>query len=116
MRLTSFIAPEIFLPLSYGILVNGVADIEKDILVLDADMHVDEEQLLLEQGSSQKKLCGFNLHPANFGRDDFVEFDSMINIRPRQQQFLLGSRHCASKYDLARRASLNAANPAISGK
>src|SRR6266567_2487606 len=74
----------------YGNLVKGVIDIEKDILVLDAEMHVDEEQFLLEQGSSQKDIWGINLYPANFGKEDFVEFDSMINIRPRQQNMSRG--------------------------
>lgn len=74
----------------YGNLVKGVVDIEKNILVLDAEMHVDEEQLLLEQGSEQNDLWGINLHPGNFGQDDFVEFDSMINIRPRQQNMSRG--------------------------
>jgi hypothetical protein len=48
-------------------------------------MHADEEQALLEQGSKQNDLWGINLYPAKFGADDFIEFDSMINIRPRQQ-------------------------------
>lgn len=74
----------------YGNLVKGVIDIEKNILVLDAEMHVDEEQFLLEQGSKQNDLWGVNLHPGNFGREDFVEFDSMINIRPRQQNMSRG--------------------------
>ncbi len=74
----------------YGNLVKGVVDIEKDILVLDAEMHVDEEQFLLEQGSSQSDLWGINLHPGNFGQEDFVEFDSMINIRPRQKNMSRG--------------------------
>lgn len=67
----------------YGGLVKGVADIDKGIMVLDAEMHVDEEQYLLEQGSEQKHLWGFNLYPEKFGTDEFIEYDSMINIRPR---------------------------------
>lgn len=74
----------------YGNFVKGVVDIEKNIMVLDAEMHVDEEQFLLEQGSKQNDLWGINLHPDNFGRADFVEFDSMINIRPRQQNMSRG--------------------------
>jgi hypothetical protein len=69
----------------YGNLVKGVVDIKKRILVLDAEMHADEEQFLLENGSSQNDLWGINLYTAKFGTDDFIEFDSMINIRPRQQ-------------------------------
>jgi hypothetical protein len=29
-------------------------------------------------------LWGINLYPADYQTDDFVEFDSIINIRPRQ--------------------------------
>lgn len=68
----------------YGSMVKGVVDIEKKHLVLDAEMHVDEEQYLLEHGSAQRDLWGINLHPAKFGSDGFIEFDSMINIRPSQ--------------------------------
>ncbi len=68
----------------YGNFVKGVVDIQKGLLVLDAEMHVDEEQFLLEHGSSQENLWGINLYPANFGTDGFIGFDSMINIRPRQ--------------------------------
>ena len=53
-------------------------------MVVDAGLHVDEEQLLLEEGSRQNDLWGINLYPDSFGDDDFVEFDSMINIRPAQ--------------------------------
>ena len=67
----------------YGKLVKAVADIERGIMVVDAEMHVDEEQYLLEQGSQQKDLWGFNLYPDKFGTEDFIEYDSMINIRPR---------------------------------
>lgn len=69
----------------YGSLVKGVVDLDKNLLVLDAEMHVDEEQLLLESGSKQQDLWGINLYPAKYGTDGFVEFDSMINIRPSQQ-------------------------------
>ena len=69
----------------YGNIVKAVVDIEKKLMVVDAEMHVDEEQYLLEHGSLQNSLCGINLHPANYGMENFIEFDSMINIRPRQQ-------------------------------
>ena len=69
----------------YDNLVKGVVDIKKRVLVLDAEMHADEEQFLLENGSLQTDLWGINLYSDKFGTDDFIEFDSMINIRPRQQ-------------------------------
>ncbi len=68
----------------FGDLVKAVVDIEKDIIVVDAPLHVDEEQLLLENGSEQKDLWGINLYPDFFGKEDFIEFDSMINLRPWQ--------------------------------
>jgi hypothetical protein len=67
----------------FGGFVKGVIDIEKKIIAIDADMHVDLEQVLLEDGSSQSVLWGINLYPGEPG-DDFLEFDSMINIRPNQ--------------------------------
>jgi len=69
----------------YGDLVKAVADTEKNIIVVDAELHVDEEQMLLESGSKQRNLWGFNLYPKRFGTDKFIVYDSMINIRPSQQ-------------------------------
>jgi len=74
----------------YGNLVKGVVDLERNVLVVDAEMHADEEQFLLEDDSQQRDLWGINLYPEKFGTDDFVEFDSMINIRPRQQNMSRG--------------------------
>ena len=74
----------------YGDLVKAVVDVERGILVVDSELHVDQEQVLLEQGSNQKDLWGINLYPQKYGSDDFIEFDSMINIRPRQQNMSRG--------------------------
>ncbi|MFA4817483.1 MAG: DUF5674 family protein [Parcubacteria group bacterium] len=67
----------------FGNLVKGVVDVEKEIMAVDADLHADEEALLLEKGSEQKNLWGVNFYP-EMKDDDFVEFDSMINLRPSQ--------------------------------
>jgi hypothetical protein len=64
-------------------MVKGVVDVEQRILAVDAELHADLESLLLEQGSKQEHLWGINLYPFMSG-DDFLEFDSMINIRPNQ--------------------------------
>lgn len=74
----------------YGFLVKAVVDVEKNALVVDMEYHVDGEQYLLEAGSSQDDLWGINLHPDKYGSDDFVEFDSMINLRPRQNNMSRG--------------------------
>jgi len=68
----------------YGDLVKAVVDVVNKRLVIDAEMHADQESFLLRSGSSQDNLWGINLHPEFFGTDDFVEFDSMINLRPGQ--------------------------------
>jgi len=68
----------------YEPLVKGVVDVARGLLVVDAEMHADEEQFLLEAGSAQGDLWGINLWPEKFGTEGFVEFDSIINIRPRQ--------------------------------
>lgn len=66
-----------------GGLVKAVVDIEKKIMVVDADLHADEERLLLEEyESDQNNLWGINLYPEEYGTDDWLEFDSMINLRP----------------------------------
>ena len=67
----------------YG-MVKADVDVEKKIIVVDAELHVDIEQFMLENGSRQEDLWGINLYPDQFGTPDFIEFDSMINIRPRQ--------------------------------
>lgn len=67
----------------FGNLVKAVVDIEKGSMAVDAELHADEEAMLLADGSSQRYLWGINIYPELTG-DDFVEFDSMINLRPSQ--------------------------------
>lgn len=66
----------------FGNLVKAVVDVEKGVMAIDADLHADEEAALLVAGSKQEHLWGINLYPEFFGKEDFVEFDSMINLRP----------------------------------
>lgn len=40
----------------YGNFVKGVVDLDRGLLVVDAEMHTDEEQFLIENGSSQKNM------------------------------------------------------------
>lgn len=68
---------------TFGDMVKAVVDIERGILALDAELHADLESLLLGNGSKQKDLWGINLYPEMQG-EDFLEYDSMINIRPSQ--------------------------------
>ncbi len=77
----------------FGGLVKAVVDVQKKVMVVDADMHADEERFLLENGSKQDDVWGINLYPELKG-NDFIEFDSMINVRPRLNNF---SRSIESK-------------------
>ncbi|OGX26943.1 MAG: hypothetical protein A2787_05075 [Omnitrophica WOR_2 bacterium RIFCSPHIGHO2_01_FULL_48_9] len=67
----------------FGNLVKAVVDIDREIIAVDAELHSDLEALLLEDGSKQQSLWGINFYPEVPG-NDFVEFDSMINMRPSQ--------------------------------
>ena len=72
-----------------GGLVKAVVDVKKGVMIVDAPMHADEEKELLESGSHQDDLWGINLYP-DLSDDDFIEFDSMINVRPRLNNFTRG--------------------------
>ena len=65
----------------FGNMVKAVVDIDQGLIAIDAELHSDLEALLLEQGSRPADLWGINFYPELAG-DDFVEFDSMINLRP----------------------------------
>ena len=67
----------------FGDLVKAVVDVEKRIIAIDAELHSDEEALLLEDGSKQENLWGINIYPEN-KKEELIEFDSMINLRPSQ--------------------------------
>lgn len=65
---------------TFGDMIKCVADIQQGVLAIDADLHADLERLLLENGSNEEFLWGFNLWVDEEG-EDFIEFDSLINIR-----------------------------------
>lgn len=65
----------------FGDMVKGVVDLRRGILLLDADMHADQEAELLDDGSAQEDLWGINLYP-DVAEADWLEFESMINLRP----------------------------------
>jgi len=65
----------------FGNLVKAVVDVEKNILVVDAELHSDQEAFLLESGSKQENLWGINIYP-ELSKEERIEFDSMINLRP----------------------------------
>ena len=66
-----------------GEMVKAVVDVGAGRIALDAGMHVDLEALLLDSGSNQDSLWGINLYP-DLPDEDWLELDSMINLRPGQ--------------------------------
>lgn len=65
----------------FGDMIKAVVDTQKEIMAVDAELHADEEALLLEKGSEQNDLWGINIYP-DLNKNEQIEFDSMINIRP----------------------------------
>ncbi len=69
--------------LKFGDMVKAVVDVNKEIMAIGASMHADEEEFLLELDSLQDNLWGINIYPDS-PKESWIEFDSMINLRPRQ--------------------------------
>ena len=69
-------------------MIKAVADVEKRILAVNASLHSDLEEMLLENGSNQSALYGFNIYD-----DKEIEYDSLINPpRNRDDGFPRGGR------------------------
>jgi hypothetical protein len=67
----------------FGDMVKAVVDVELGVMAIGGELQADEEAALMDQGSMQKDLWGINLYPAEQG-NEWIEFDSMINVRPSQ--------------------------------
>ena len=68
---------------NYGEMTKGVVDLKQKIIALGGELHADAETILLEQGSKQVYLWGFNIYPAK-SKEERIEYTSLINIRPKQ--------------------------------
>ena len=55
--------------------IKCVADIDKGLIAVNAAMHFELEQLLLDNGSARESLYGFNIWYDPFE----IEYDSLIN-------------------------------------
>ncbi|MBI3442559.1 MAG: hypothetical protein HY007_02235 [Candidatus Sungbacteria bacterium] len=67
----------------FGGLVKAVVDLERGLMAIGGELHADEEAFLLKEGSKQQYLWGVNLYPDE-SAEHWIEFDSMINVRPSQ--------------------------------
>ena len=75
-----------FLGQPFEEMVKFVIDVEKGIIALGGELHSDAEQILLEAGSKQENLWGANIYP-NKSDKERLEYASLINIRPSQNNF-----------------------------
>ena len=66
----------------YTDMVKAVVDAEKGIMAAGGELHADEEAALLDEGSVQQNLWGINILVFQ-PRDKWIVFDSLINVRPR---------------------------------
>src|SRR3989338_273496 len=66
----------------YGDIIKAVVDIKQGIMGVGGELHVDIQSLLIEKENSRgEDTWGINLYLEKMG-DDFIEFDSMINLKP----------------------------------
>lgn len=66
----------------YGDVMKAVVDVEQGIMGVGGELHVDIQSLLIEKENSKgMNTWGINLYLDKTG-DDFIEFDSMINLKP----------------------------------
>lgn len=76
----------------HGDLVKGVADIERGVVALGGEWHMEANVTLLADGSAQENIWGFNVYPQKRG-DDAIEYISLINVRPAQENFGMEIEH-----------------------
>ena len=84
----------------FGEMVKAVVDLERAVMLLDVEMHADAEAELLAGGSQQRALWGINLYPDVRG-SDWLEFDSMINLRPSSGNRTRGVDDAATRASIA---------------
>ena len=66
----------------FGDMVKAVVDIEQGIMAVGGEFHSEEEALLMEQENAKREnTWGIDLW-LNESGDRFIEFDSMINLKP----------------------------------
>ena len=65
----------------YVSMIKGVVDIEKEVVAFGGEYHMDANRILLENGSQQSDVWGFNVE-LDRPRDSWIEYVSLINIRP----------------------------------
>jgi len=66
----------------YGDIIKAVVDVNTGVVGVGGELHVDIQSILIEkEGGRGDTTWGINLYLDKTG-DDFIEFDSMINLKP----------------------------------
>ncbi|MBI2025362.1 hypothetical protein HYT04_01045 [Candidatus Kaiserbacteria bacterium] len=66
----------------YGDIIKAVVDVERGIMGVGGELHVDIQSLLIEKEHSRGDTTwGINLYLDKTG-GEFIEFDSMVNLKP----------------------------------
>lgn len=65
---------------SYGTMAKVVVDIERNVLSIGCEFHIDCNEELINDGSAQKNLWGVNL----YRKDCILDFVSLTNIKPSE--------------------------------
>ena len=63
---------------SFGSFIKVVVDIERQIISVGCELHVDCAEELMADGSPYTNLWGANVYP----KDKKIDFIALINIRP----------------------------------
>ena len=71
----------------FGDLVKTVVDVELGVMIVDADLHADQEAELLAGGSQQRDVWGINLRPSFGNRSRGVDDPA---IRERITRLVVG--------------------------
>jgi len=67
----------------FGDMVKADVDVVRDVMIVGGAMHADMEADLITEGSQHENIWGINLYPDR-SFDEWVEFDSMINLKASQ--------------------------------
>lgn len=65
----------------YKDMIKGAVDLEREAVALGGEYHIDASNVLMNDGSKQKDIWGFNI---NLGDTMDIEYTALINIRPSE--------------------------------
>ena len=69
----------------YRYMIKGVVDIEREVIAMGGEYHIDASTVLNQVGHRQENIWGFNIN-LDEEKDsvNWIEYVSLINIRPAQ--------------------------------